>query len=493
MNKSYFQYLLKSKKTAWCFYAVVYLAFSLVQYIGKINTSITSCYMASFIAMGIISGIATFVLPIFLFSFIHRKSSCDMFLSIPVNRKEILITTLVFCFLVAYVPFVTVSFAEYILLCAKTIGFVEYLRCILFFGFGLMVMLLVNTAWYVCANNILDGLIMISSYTFLPLVLVLLEESVLNLYSANNWGYAAVPKALYLSPAAMFTIGMGMLTSNLPNTKVYDFVWGDYKFAYVFAGMLIFGILAVIVLKKQFVNRKAERAEQVSNDIMAYPFIINIFLLACLILLSVSCVSEGSYSEMLILYVLLFVVYILATCIYKRKIKVSAKNVIYFVVCSLLTLGMAKFAWVNKGFGLAYKYSLTEGETLEYYYYGSFEDGKSNQYYYKNINFRISIPTDEIEQYNEVVHLLEVKRAEAIERSFENHAEYYEDSSGSLTVRSLVKKDTVIHGYGYFLSDGFTVSELKTINKYCAVTIDCVDSDYVSTTYTLDEYLKEVK
>ena len=181
MNKSYFQYLLKSKKTAWCFYAVIYLAFSLVQYIGKSYSSITSCYMASFVAMGILSGIATFVLPIFLFSFIHRKSSCDMFLSIPVNRKEILITTLVFCFLVAYVPFVTVSFAEYILLCAKTIGFVEYLRCVLFFGFGLLVMLLVNTAYYQCANNILDGLIMVGAYTFLPLVLVLLEESVVNM------------------------------------------------------------------------------------------------------------------------------------------------------------------------------------------------------------------------------------------------------------------------------------------------------------------------
>ena len=494
MNKSYFQYLLKSKKTAWCFYAVIYLAFSLVQYIGKSYSSITSCYMASFVAMGILSGIATFVLPIFLFSFIHRKSSCDMFLSIPVNRKEILITTLVFCFLVAYVPFVTVSFAEYILLCAKTIGFVEYLRCVLFFGFGLLVMLLVNTACYVCANNILDGLIMVCAYTFLPLVLVLLEESVLNMYSVNNWGYAAAPKAIYLSPAAMFTIGMGKLTSNLPNTIVYYSLWGDYKFAYVFAGMLLFGILAVIVLKKQFINRKAERAEQVSNDIMAYPFIINIFLLACLILLSVSCVSDGSYSEMLILYVLLFVVYILATCIYRRKIKVSVKNVIYFVICSLFTIGIAQFAWVNKGFGIAYKYSLTEGETLEYYYYGSFEDGKSDKYNYKNINFELPVPTDEIEQYTEVIELLEEKRTEAIDRYFEIHADYYyEDSSGNLSVRSLGKKDEVIHGYGYFLSDGFTVSELKTINKYCVVSIDCTDSDYVSTTYTLDEYLKEVK
>ena len=83
---------------------------------------------------------------------------------------------------------------------------------------------------------------------------------------------------------------------------------------------------------------------------------------------------------------------------------------------------------------------------------------------------------------------------EAIDRYFENHADYYyEDSSGNLSVRSLGKKDEVIHGYGYFLSDGFTVSELKTINKYCVVSIDCTDSDYVSTTYTLDEYLKEVK
>ena len=492
LNKQYFTYLMKSKKSAWLFYLAMYVIIACLQFVGQSHLgNYLKPFRISCMIMGGISVVMTYVLPIFLFSFIHRKKSCDMCLSLPISRKELLGTTILFSFVIVYVPFAIMTLLEYVVTCASVVSFIGYLQFVLFFGFGLAILLVVNSCIYLFANNILDGLIMICAYTFLPILLVVLESNARAVFSADTMSMNGMPLSVYLSVPAMVICNMYSLTERLP--LAFDATngtnFGEY-FAYFFIGLILFGILACIGLKKQFVDRKAERAEQVSNDFFAYPFIINIFLLATLIVLATVAVSSNSFQTMIVMYVLLFVVYILSTCMYKRKIQISLKNILYYIITMMATLIVAVIVWQNKGFGYAYSYSLTDGDTLCYSYYQPVEDGMEDSTFL-SFDFNLEIPVEEIHssKYSEIIDLLETKRVDALNSYFENGEDYY--TSNTLTVYSMNGTKS-IHCYNYCLNESFTLEELKKINTLTQVNVSYETQNHEWVTVSLDDYLKGV-
>ena len=91
----YFKYLLKSRK-----YLLLFVF--LITLLNILGTRDPKTYL---IIQAFLSLAMTFILPLNIFYYIHDRKAIDTFFSIPVSRKALLVTGLVFCVLGVYLPF----------------------------------------------------------------------------------------------------------------------------------------------------------------------------------------------------------------------------------------------------------------------------------------------------------------------------------------------------------------------------------------------------
>ena len=263
--------------------------------------------------------------------------------------------------------------------------------------------------------------------------------------------------------------------------------------------LVIYACIACFLLKKNFVERKTERAEQVSNTFFSYPFIINFYLLVSLVNLGFSIIKSNMIDSFILLYILLFCIYLISIFVYKRKIKFYWKNILYFVSAALITFGCGKFIFMNHAFSLPYKYPLNAGEKINYYIneYNLHKDLSSKDLeanYSVNLSINIDIPTDQLntEQYKQAVSILEAYRKQAIDLWFTTSQSNYDRGANLYISNAIQNKD--LASCSYQTKDLFTIDELKQLAKVGTIEIEYYDHETGNyQTYTLDEYLKEVK
>ena len=134
INKNYFKYLFKSKIIAWVFFGIMFIAISMSSFLTPGNEA-ADCFRVTTITSLVLSIIMSFALPVFLFSFVHRKRSCDMYFSLPIDRKELLITTITFSFVLIF-SYYTIS-SLFALLFTKYVNLhsicIKYLQCTNYF------------------------------------------------------------------------------------------------------------------------------------------------------------------------------------------------------------------------------------------------------------------------------------------------------------------------------------------------------------------------
>ncbi len=498
LNKNYFKYLFQNKKIAWIFFLIMYMAVSLSSFIS-LGTTYSVKLNFAFKCSFVLSCIMTFVLPIFLFSFVHRKRSCDLYFSLPIERKELLSTTILFSFSLTFGFFILTTLVA-ILLCMShiTINLIAYLQTILFVGFSSLALLLINSSIYLLANNIFDGILMLAAYLVIPVSICIILSVISNVFlidflvNKSNGG-------IYFSPIAMIWTNASVLMSDIVHSADTIAYFEPFSNVYVIL-LFIYTIIFSYLLKKNFVDRKTERAEQISDTFLSYPFIINYYLLVSLVILGLTCTEEGIDDGYVILYILLYFVYIVALFIYKRKIKFYWKNTFYYIAVMVLALGIGEIIFINKGFGLPYTYSLSTGNTLvcnisEYDLNTSLAlDTDSSSTTSVSLDITINIPTDELDSdtYKEAVSILEDKRNQAIDAWFEKR--YYEDATCTITFNSTSDNSTLLYGPTYQTSNLFTLDELKTLSKCGTINISVYDYESgIDNSYSLTEYLKAVQ
>ena len=349
-SKEYFTYLFKSKKYLLIF--IVLIAF--------LNTFGTGNNYVGLTIQGFLSTVLTYLIPCNVFFFVHDKKAVDTFFSIPVSRKAILFTGVVFCALVAYVPFM-VTFSYYAF--AEKLGilmFVVSLLKILLVAFALVVF---NTCLYLIGNNIFDGVVMIGSYSIMPLVLLIALETFGDSFVAGrgfDTSFVAYLSPVFISTDLFFDI---MDASMVDISNVVALV----------AYLLVFGYL----LYRSYVDRAVERAGTPSNKFYSYPLVIYIYVFLMLFMISSSYnyhyKSFGSFmSDMFTVYLMLFVVFVVAHFVYRRKLYFSYKLPLAFVLAGVLTLGFTTLARSTKGFGLSGKYDHND-KLAEYYLYSNYD------------------------------------------------------------------------------------------------------------------------
>ena len=146
----------------------------------------------------------------------------------------------------------------------------------------------------------------------------------------------------------------------------------------------------------------------------------------------------------ILLYILLFCIYLISIFVYKRKIKFYWKNILYFVSV--------------------------------------------------NLSINIDIPTDQLEteQYKQAVSILEAHRKQAIDLWFTTSQSYYDKGADLYISNAIQNKD--VASCSYQTKDVFTIEELKQLAKVGTIELEYYDYETDNyQTYTLDEYLKEVK
>ncbi len=91
MRNNYLRWLMKSRKITILFFTVVYIGFLYTPYLE--NNSFLYDYQKYLYTRSLSIGVGmsvflAFALPIFLFSYMHRKRSVDVYLALPISRRQ---------------------------------------------------------------------------------------------------------------------------------------------------------------------------------------------------------------------------------------------------------------------------------------------------------------------------------------------------------------------------------------------------------------------
>ena len=493
MNRKYFKFLLKDHKIAVLFFGVLFIGISLTPFIDTYNKadSLSTSMTISFI----LALLLTYALPILLLAFIHRKRSVDLYLSLPIKRSEQIKTILLFAFCVTAVFYLGAGLLQIILSGAVCLG--NVLKILLLGLVSIAVMLIFNSLLYLIGNNLFDSIVIAGAYTILPFQLLLSLNSFSSELLAGYTGGFDLLEDLYilLSPASMLGYNILRLTENIKSADVH------IRMLYLILPVIIAG-LSVYGLKKEFVERKSERAEQLSDGIFAYPAIINAYAFLILLMFAAAVVAEG-FKNMIVFYLLLLFVYVVAMFIYRREIKFKPRSVMGYIISTVITLALAFAAWNTHFFTIADKYEVGTSNYLTYGYsivaepddLGKvFDDEKlpievnSGAYIY----LQAQMPTRDLGQYEEQISIMNRHIDEAIDRYYQKKEEInYRTASIDLSNRAELgrgsRDDT-----NYFYRNVQPLSEeelLKMAEKF-DITVEIYANEEWKT-FPLEDYIKE--
>ena len=470
MNRKYLEYLIKQRKTACLFFGLLVCAISLSPFITRnidswvinLNTTMETAF--------VLGTVFTFVLPAVLLAWVHRRRSADLYLALPVKRKDLLITTTVFIALLSWIYFL-IPTAIAVLLSRS--GLQMWLVCSVFALFFYTVMTLFNSMLYLIANNIFDGIVMMGAYSLLPVAVfgvisAFLDICVAGLRSTD----LPVTVMRWLSPTGLGAMIYNNLLAASMNRPL------AFKAGY-FIALVAYGLLASYVLKAEFIDRQSERAEQVSDRFFSYPLVINLYALCILIVLSAGRLSLQYLRNHLIWYLILLLIYIVAMFIYRRRIQVRLKDLGVFLAGILLSFALSAAAWGTRGFGLADSYRLEEGDTLVYSYWATVdmydltnrEQTEDFWSHYADVSVEVQLPVPLKEQDQPVIGFMEEKRRDAINRFYEGDEIHYNGWLQIYNQRGIGEKTEDFNYWQYNMKTLFTEEELKQLAEYGTVTV----------------------
>ncbi len=487
MNKKYMNYLIRNRKIALIFFFVIYLAMSLTPYIHGFSRTGEELFNGSLMIATVMSVMLCFALPVLQFAYIQRKKSADLFLALPVSRKEQLNTNLLFCFGTAFGYFLVTTLLILVLTGAADFG--KYLCIAAHNALLFAVIILLNTLFFLIANNVFDGIVMIASYAFLPTFLYL---AYLFFMTNTVAGYTEIRA---YSSGIMMTSPLYMGFRNLNGLMQET----EMAFHWLYEILLaVYGALAYACLQFHFVKRKAERAEQISNEFFAYPFIIHIYMACVMIFL----MERNGIRDVLVFYILLFVIYIIATFVYKRKIQLDWKNVLIYACAMGLSILLAKVSWSTKGFGLARLNPVRTNDKI-YYQYLVIADPNdlSKMYDYDSggndsveVTFLMEIPKGKSSEYKEEMDALEQYRLRAVDSFYTDDGQYNGDGGASFSVSnyqsSEIEKISFPYYNRYYSVALLTEDELTQISRKADVKVITHDEEWNETTMSLEDYLE---
>ena len=360
----------------------------------------------------------SYVIPMMVFKFIHNSKAVDTYYSLPVSRKALLFTGLIFSLFAVFTPFFVSSVVDNII--NENLSLLSF---VLYIGIGIIVILTMvcfNTLLYQVANNVFDGIVAILAYSLLPLFIYIVTTIFFevfvcgyNIYNVELFGYLS---PVYTSALLLFR-----------HFDSYDFLFNLKDLNYLLT-LLFYLTISIVLLFKYFPKRKVERANESSSNFFAYPLIIYLYTSLCLF--GISCNYQFTSNvanfvkEFVVFYILCFALFVLAHFVYKRKFYFNAKMIVFFVLSIVISLTFCFAAFKTKGFGISEKDNLSD-TYVKYSIEIVSENDKINDYIHEKTNemiidkyIWINIETQDKQINDELFSLLKGYKQNAINQFY---------------------------------------------------------------------------
>lgn len=486
MNKAYLKWLTDSHKNICIFLLVMEIILGFLPVVTDGFHHIgTETYNTSIAMITIASLAAAVILPMLFFSYIHKKNSVDLYFSLPVSRKEQLITTVVFLLVTVSGSFLISTLLVWIFCHTDHNFFWQWVLMQPWMIYGTLTVILTTVCVYALANNIFDGFVMVCAYAALPMVISMAYEMFIGNMVAGHPYSSSEDFWQYFSP-------LWMSGHNIAGISTIS----EFTFRYSFIPFLaIYILIACIGLNRNFIHRHSERAEQTSDSFLTYPFIGNAYLFLLLLSSVFSSYSTASEPVDIIFYFLLFLCYIIAAFVYHRSMKFHWTYLLGYGIALGLSFLIASAAWNSHGFGMADRYRLYTEKYLVYDYsmscdpqdLGQFDDTSVTA-----VSVTLQVPVDQKDEYTDEIRIMEKLRKKEIRQ-------YYKDrnnrtSIGNLNVyntRQAIRNNVQsFNDWSYDIYDPLSEEQLKQLDQKGKVEIYNGDS---GKTVSLSEYLSDRK
>lgn len=432
MSKEYLKYLFKSKKGL-CIFIWIVNILNLISLTMSDNLEGKRSIFSLFVAC-VLLGIETIVIVPLFYNFIHSKKAVDTYFSLPVTRKQLLVTSQLFINISILAPFIVMSIASLI------IGIKDqaiaspgaFALVVLFAVLTVIVFIAFETSIFVEANSTFDGVVLIGSYFIMPLF-VYIAVSIFNerfiaginpLYVEKTISYISLPTSIFICE--------GNLANRVMECSGDCSIFMHSQLVLLIC-LALHMLVSVYALKKNFIERKVERAETISNRFFSYPFVICFYTAILLLITTMSFIADSKgmirfdIAESLI-YIGIFVFYMIAKFIYKRKIEFKLKDITFFVVALVVSLLLSSISFKAKGFNLYNLYDHNPNN-IAIHYDGWYDEGEIFDLVKKKapeienvyVMFEIVVDQKDMETNKELVDYIESIRQKSID-SFYNQS-----------------------------------------------------------------------
>lgn len=467
MSKSYFKYLISSNKVLIAFVFVVQVLICVIE-----NLSINlSCVDALNYSGNIFFAyVLSFILPVLLLHYVQNKKSVDSYFALPVKRRSVIISTLLFAWLLVMIPLL-ILFIGYIFVDFSNLT--VYLVALFVATLSFLVLLVFNSGIYLIGNNNIDGIVMMIAYSLIPFIAIGLVDvyftKICYGFSINIYYYCRYISLLYSSFAYLNSIST---TSNF--------------IPWIITIIIYFGA-GYVAINKHYLNRKAERAQTISDNIFAYPFVIHAMTIMLLFMVSISYVNYyQEIGDMALLYFLVAILFEILTFIYRRMIKVKIRDIIVILTTIILSISFVKISLYYEGFGLSYLYDHNPKNVAYSYNMWNVQDeeilellqAKYDEVNYYTVYFKLDILEKDMEKNKEINEWFNSLRDKSIKKYFHGENSQYDSTlriiNNGKEVNGEVSYDYYPERITYYYNDvDLSLEELKYINdNYTTVYID---------------------
>lgn len=360
--KNYIRYFFKSNRRLLFLEFVIFFMLLPFSFNQTLMRSAVDMETRNAALLGVVGGtsvlcamMAAFVMPIYVYRFIFKRSSSDLYFALPIKRGTLYTVQFFLGALLALIPLYANFLINFILLCLNTS--VSIGNVLLFYGVLLILFLIMFSfiSFLVMkCNNLLDAVLIPGAYLILPVFIVLTAVTFLD-GQGSDFFIANVNVATEMIDLEFFA---SMLS--LPVVMIYSVIFLALRSAWysnvvlllIFLYWLAIGMGCFYFGRKSFMQRKEEEAQQRSTSFATYPFLIAVFTV-CMMMLVFS-YDTGSKSMLMTMFTIL-ILYIVMHMFAKRTLRLKLKDFAAFIIIFLCALGFSGLFHQTKGFGLLHE------------------------------------------------------------------------------------------------------------------------------------------
>ena len=267
-----------------------------------------------------LSALCYFV-PILKFNYLQKKRQIDTYYSLPIKRETIVNVNLLVGYLQIIIPYTIVYFLGMGIMALKA-DFFHYTFYLPLYGTSILMSLgvyLFNSFIFTRGNSLLDGIILMASYSFVGMMIILIVSSTFRLRISSDYG--CIP-TLFMNATDHFEDLIRFYGEEKQfATSISEITAWDYIFPII---LMFIGYAGLFLATKY---DKAERAEQITNSYFGYRTIIPFYFCS-----TIYCITLDGYYT-IIFYIIIIVLYIIAEVIHYRKFKLPKKVFIIMIAC----------------------------------------------------------------------------------------------------------------------------------------------------------------